>query len=86
MLWRFLSERKSEQGGGLTDPFANLEHDVGLEVTLDLVYEASFGMEPCVDFLANLYRASLVGGEVAHDYAGGGFYACSCSSWPVHKV
>ena len=31
-LWRFLSERKSERGGGLTDPFANPEHDVGLEV------------------------------------------------------
>jgi len=68
------------------DPFANPERDVGLEVTLDLVCEASFGMEPRVDFLVDLYRASLVRGEVAHDYAGGGFYACSCSSWLVHKV
>ena len=31
---RFLSERKSERGGGLTDPFANPEHDVGLEVNV----------------------------------------------------
>ena len=68
------------------DPFANPKRDVRLEVTLDLVCEASFGMEPCVDFLANLFRASLVGGEVTHDYAGGGFRAYSCSSRPVHKV
>ena len=34
MLRRFLSERKGEQGGGLTDPFANLERDVGLEVNV----------------------------------------------------
>ena len=33
-LWWFLSERKSERGGGLTDPFANPEHDVGLEVNV----------------------------------------------------
>jgi len=31
-IWQFLSERKSERGGGLMDPFANPEHDVGLEV------------------------------------------------------
>ena len=48
---RFLSEREGERGGGLTDPFVNLERDVGLEVMLDLIYEAFFGMEPCVDFL-----------------------------------
>ena len=86
MLWRFLSERKSERGGGLMDPFANPKRDVRLEVTLDLVCEASFGMEPCVDFLVDLYRVSLVGGEVTHNCAGGGFRACSCSSWLVHKV
>ena len=68
------------------DPFANPERDVGLEVTLDLVCEASFGMETCVDFLVDLYRASLVGGEVTHNCAGGGFRAYSCLSWPVHKV
>ena len=33
-LRRFLSERKSERGGGLTDPFANPECDVGLEVNV----------------------------------------------------
>jgi len=60
------------------DPFANPERDVGLEVTLVLVYEASFGMEPCVDFLVDLYRASLIGGEVTHDCASGGFRAYSC--------
>ena len=51
MPWRFLSERESERGGGLIDPFVNLEHDVGLEVMLDLICEAFFGMEPCVDSL-----------------------------------
>ena len=51
MPWRFLSERESERGGGLTDPFVNLERDVRLEVMLDLIYEAFFGMEPRVDFL-----------------------------------
>ena len=50
------------------------------------IYEAFFGMEPCVDSLVDLHRASLVGGEVARDRAGGGFRACSCSGWPVHKV
>ena len=68
------------------DPFANPRRDVGLEVTLDLVCEASFRMEPCIDFLADLFWASLIGGEITHDYAGGGFRACSCSSWPVHKI
>ena len=33
------------------DPFANPERDVGLEVMLDLIYEAFFRMEPRVDFL-----------------------------------
>ena len=28
---RFLSERESERGGGLTDPFVNLERNVELE-------------------------------------------------------
>ena len=44
---RFLSERESERGGGLTDPSVNPERDVELEVML--VCEAFFGMEPCVD-------------------------------------
>ena len=67
---RFLSERGDERGGGLTDPFVNLERDVGLEAAwggaghlclrrggfcrrgwrAGFVYEAFFGMEPCVDF------------------------------------
>ena len=51
MSWRFLSERESERGGGLTNPFVNPEHDVGLEVMPDLICEAFFGMEPHVDFL-----------------------------------
>ena len=51
MPQRFLSERESERGGGLIDPFVNLEHDVGLEVMLDLICEAFFGKEPCVYFL-----------------------------------
>ena len=74
----FLSERESERGGGLTDPFVNPGRDVGLEVMLDLICEAFFGMEPCVD--------SLIRGEVTHDCAGGGFHAYSCPSQPVHKV
>ena len=49
MLWRFLSERESERGGGLTDPSVNLERDVELEVML--VCEAFFRMEPRVDSL-----------------------------------
>ena len=28
---RFLSEREGKRGGGLTDPFMNLEHNVELE-------------------------------------------------------
>ena len=48
---RFLSERESERGGGLTDPFVNPRHDVKLEVMLDLICEAFFGKEPCVYFL-----------------------------------
>ena len=48
---RFLSERESERGGGLTDPFVNPRHDVELEVMLDLICEAFFGKEPCVYFL-----------------------------------
>ena len=51
MLRRFLSERGGERGGGLTNPFVNPERDVGLEVMLDLICEAFFGMEPYVDFL-----------------------------------
>ena len=46
---RFLSERESERGGGLTDPSMNPERDVELEVML--VYEAFFGMEPSIDSL-----------------------------------
>ena len=49
MPQRFLSERESERGGGLTDPFVNLERDVGLEVML--ICEAFFRMELCVDSL-----------------------------------
>ena len=64
----------------------NLELDFRLEVMLDLICEAFFGMEPCVDSLVDLYRASFVGREVTHDCAGGGFRAYSCSSRPVHKV
>ena len=51
---RFLSERGGERGGGLTDPFVNPESDVELETAMGgagLIYEAFFGMEPCVDFL-----------------------------------
>ena len=43
-------KRERERGGGLTNPFVNPERDVGLEVMLDLIYEAFFGMEPRVDF------------------------------------
>ena len=59
----FRSERESERGGGLTDPFVNLGRDVGLEVMLDLICEAFFGMEPCVDFLWWIFigRASSEG-------------------------
>ena len=48
---RFLSVRESERGGGLLGPFVNPGRDVGLEVMLDLICEAFFGMEPCVDSL-----------------------------------
>ena len=51
---RFLSERGGERGGGLTDPFMNPERDVELEAArggTGFIYEAFFGMEPCVDFL-----------------------------------
>ena len=51
MTRRFLSERESERGGGLTDPFVNTGRDVGLEVMLDLICGDFFRMEPCVDFL-----------------------------------
>ena len=40
---QFLSERESERGGGLTDPFVNPERDVRLEVMLDQICEAFFG-------------------------------------------
>ena len=43
--------RENERGGGLTDPFVNPKRDVGLEVMLDLICGAFFGMEPRVDFL-----------------------------------
>ena len=33
MSRRFLSEREGKRGGGLTDPFVNLERDVELEAT-----------------------------------------------------
>ena len=33
MPQQFLSEREGKRGGGLTDPFINLEHDVELEAT-----------------------------------------------------
>ena len=53
MLQQFLSERKSERGGGLTDPFANPERDVGLEVNVapilaepDAVSSGSEQLEP----------------------------------------
>ena len=41
----------------------NLEHDVGLEVMPDLICEAFFGMEPCVDSLWWIFteRASSEG-------------------------
>jgi len=63
MPWRFLSERESERGGGLIDPFVNPGRDVGLEVMLDLICEAFFGMEPCVDSLWWIFsgRASSEG-------------------------
>ena len=58
-----MRERESERGGGLTDPFVNLEHDVGLEVMLDLICEAFFRMELCVDSLWWIFtrRASSEG-------------------------
>ena len=66
MLWQFLSERGGERGGGLTDPFMNLERDVELEATwggVGFICEAFFGMEPCVDFLRWIFtgRALLEG-------------------------
>ena len=60
---RFLSERESERGGGLTDPSVNLERDVELEVML--VCEAFFGMEPCVDSLRWIFtRRALSEGRL----------------------
>ena len=70
MSRRFLSEREGKRGGGLTDPFVNLECDIELETArggvgrlclrrggfrqrrwhAGFIYEAFFGMEPCVDF------------------------------------
>ena len=62
---RFLSERESERGGLLTDPFVNSERDVGLEVMLDLICEAFFGMETCVDFLWWIFiRRALLEGRL----------------------
>ena len=54
MPWQFLSERGDEGGGGLTDPFVNLERNVELEAARDgagFICEAFFEMEPCVDLL-----------------------------------
>ena len=56
---RFLSERESERGGGLTDPSVNPERDVELEVML--VCEAFFGMEPCVDSLQWIFTGRALG-------------------------
>ena len=57
--------RESERGGGLTDPFVNLERDVRLEVMLDLICEAFFGMEPCVDSLRWIFtRRALSEGRL----------------------
>ena len=82
--------RESERGGGLTDPFVNLERDVGLEAAAS---DAGFDLRgllrdgaACRFSLVDLYRASFVGAEVTHNCAGGGFRAYSCSSRPVHKV
>ena len=63
MPQRFLSERESERGGGLTDPFVNPGRDVRMEVMLDLICEAFFRMEPCVDSLWWIFsgRASSEG-------------------------
>ena len=58
---RFLSERESEQGGGLTDPSVNPEHDVGLEVML--VYEAFSRMELCVDSLRWIFTGRALSEE-----------------------
>jgi len=87
---RFLSERESERGGGLTDPFVNPERDVGLEA---IVGDARFNLQGllwdgamCGFSPEDLHWASFIGGEVAQDCVGGGFRACSCSSWLVHKV
>ena len=90
MSWRFLSERESERGGGLTDPFVNPERDVRLEATADDAGSDLRGLlrdgAMCRLSLVDLYRSSLIRGEVTHDCAGGGFRAYSCSSRPVHKV
>ena len=86
----FLSERESERGGGLIDPFVNPERDVGLEAFVDDARSDLRGHlqdgAACRFYLVDLYRASFVGGEVTHDCAGGGFHAYCCSSRPVHKV
>ena len=86
----FLSERESERGGGLTDPFVNPKRDVGLEAAADDAGSDLRGLlrdgAACRFSLVDLYRASFVEGEVTHDCAGGGFRAYSCSSRPVHKV
>ena len=85
MLLRFLSERGGEQGGGLTDPFMNLERNVELKAApggaghlclrrggfcrrgwhAGFIYEAFFGMEPCVDFLRWIFtRRALSEGKL----------------------
>ena len=87
---RFLSGRESERGGGLTNPFVNLERDVRLEAAADDAGSDLRGLlrdgAACRFSLVDLYQAIFVGGEVTHDCAGGGLRAYSCSSRLVHKV
>jgi len=68
MSRRFLSERGGERGEGLTDPFMDPEHDVELEAAwggAGFIYEAFFGMEPCVDFLGWIFaRRALSEGKL----------------------
>ena len=85
-----MRERESERGGGLTDPFVNLECDVGLEAAADDAGSDLRGLlwdgAACRFSLVDLYQVSFVGEEVTHDCVSGGFRAYSCSSRPVHKV
>ena len=58
----------SVRGGGLTDTFVNPERDVKLEAAwggAGFIYEAFFGMEPCVDFLGWIFaRRALSEGKL----------------------